>query len=513
MKFKEKIHKMKKTRKIKKKIVPLVLAFSFSLASNVYASDFTDVTNEHWAYEAIVSVTDRGIMNPNAAGAFRPNSPVDKFETSRILALAAGFNEASTDFINEAVSNHQTALNSVSNRFSRWNSAVNREVAFLMELGVLTNTDINNFIVMSNNAEELRALSRQEAAVFLVRAANLSAEIGREPVAPFTDNNQIAVASRPYIDLLRINGIISGDGYGNFVPNAAVNRAAMALMIYRTLNLQSELGFYWSHQIEVEVPTPPVQVPPPIPVPPPSTPAPPNPVPPPSLPPTQVTPEELPTIPNVSTRLTGVVYKIDAETNFLAATIRFLTPAGVEHSSILGLRLAASFEITKNNEDIPLSDLNIGDAVNLTIVDGRITEIIATERNRSFTATLVATHNSAIIVNYNSEMHEVGIGQNTNFERQGQGTVPLSAFRIGDEIDIIIENNIATNLFAFGTRSTVDGTIRSLNMVNDIITIVLETSSGERTLYRRGTLPGVYVGSRVRFQLDSSEVLSFSVLN
>jgi hypothetical protein len=333
------------------------------------------------------------------------------------------------------------------------------------------------------------------------------------PAQPFADNNQIAVASRPYVDFLRTHGIISGDGSGNFVPNSMVNRASLALMIDRILNLQSDLESYWPHQREEtndsispvpsDTPTPPVTTTPP------STPIPPAA----ALPSIQAPSAPLPIIPNISTELTGVIHEIDVEAEFLSTTIRFLTPAGVENSSVLGLRLAINFEIFQNNEAISFENLNIGDAVKLTIVDGRITVIRATERNRSFTATLVSIEENAIIVNNRNEIEEIGIGRNTRFERQGEGTVPISAFRLGDEIDIVIEDNIATSLFAFGELSTVDGTVRSLSVNGNIITITLETSSGEKILYRRGTLPGVYANSRVRFHLDSSEVLSFSILN
>ena len=494
--------------KINKKIVPLALAAITALSTQAFASDFSDVAQDHWAHEAIVYITERRIMNTNAQNAFRPNSPIDKFETSRILALAAGFDRASEGFINTAVYNNASFINTVENRFERWNSSVNREVSFLLELEVLTPVDINNFIVYSNNTEELRALSRQEASVFLTRAANLRSQVGATPSRPFSDNNQIALAARPYVDFLRTHGVVTGDGYGNFVPNAAVSRAAMALMLYRTLELQSHFSAYWPHQNLVTgpalpPPTPPIGLP--------SIPLPPTPLP---LPiPQPAPPIGLPTIPNIETNFTGVIYEKDASANFLAVIIRFLTPAGLENSSVLGLRLANTYEITKSGEEVPLSSLSIGDAVNITVVDGRVTNIIATTRNRAFTATKVNLLGNVLIVEYEGTLQEISLGQNTIIERQGEGVVEISALRRGDVVDIVIEDNIATDLFAFGERTTVDGTVRSLEISDGITTLVLETGTGYITLYRRGTLQGVYASSRVRLQLDSSEILSFSILN
>ncbi|MCL1925071.1 MAG: S-layer homology domain-containing protein [Defluviitaleaceae bacterium] len=491
-----------------KAIAPIAIAATITLSTNVLANTFTDITPAHWAYSEVVSVTNRGIMNRNNSGAFRPNSPIDKFETSRILALVARFNEAPQSFINYAVSNHQASLNAVSSRFDRWNANVNREVAFLLELGVLTNADINNFIVVNNNSEELRALSRQEAAVFLARAANLSSHIGTAPAHPFSDNSSIATGARPYVDFLRTNAIVSGDGYGNFVPNAALNRASFALMIYRAISLQEALGASWVHPNMPgwqTLPTlAPITTPPPANILPPPTP--------PQTPSIAIT-QPQPEIPNISTNLTGIVYKIDEAANFLAVQIRFLTPAGIEHSTILGLRLAANAELLRGEQTISLSSIEEGDSVSLKITDGRITNINTTERNRSFTATLITVRGNALIVNYRGNNQEIGIKQNAIIERQGQGVVPISAFRVGDQLDIIVEENKATNIFAFGTRETVDGTVRELSIENNITRVVLETSSGERILYRRGTLTGVYAASRVRFQLDSSEILSFSILN
>ena len=510
------MRKNNKTNKISKKIVPLALATLTTLNTFTFAvaSDFSDLTSDHWAYEAITNITERRIMNVNVQNAFRPNSPIDKFETSRILALAAGFEEASEGFISSAVYNNRAFISAVENRFERWNSTVNREVSFLLELEVLTPTDINNFIVTSNNTEELRALSRQEASVFLTRAANLRSQIGSVPSQPFSDNNNIALAARPYVDFLRTHNIITGDGYGNFVPNAAVSRAAMALMLYRTLSLQSQFSAYWPHQAAADSPNN-VQLPPIGPSLPSSLPSLP-PLPSLTAPPlTGALPSapSVPTIPNIVTNITGTIYEIDAPSGFLAINLRFLSPAGIENNTILGLGLANSHEIIKDGETVSLSTLYKGDSVSIEIIDGRITKILATARDRSLTAVKTGLIGNVLLVNYEGAVQEIALGQNTIVERAGEGIVNISAFRRGDVIDIVVKDNIATNLFAFGERSTLDGTVTSLTIFEGITTVVLETTDGYRTLYRRGALQGVYASSRIRVQLDSSEILSFSILN
>ena len=55
---------------------------------------FSDVCPDHWAYPYVECMAARGIISGYADGTFRPNNPVTRGQLAKIVANAAGFNEA-----------------------------------------------------------------------------------------------------------------------------------------------------------------------------------------------------------------------------------------------------------------------------------------------------------------------------------------------------------------------------------------------------------------------------------
>jgi len=221
-----------------KKIVAIILILSLAFGQTIYASALiNDVPNTHWAFTSVRAMVDAGHMTLTGAGDFRPDAPIDKFETSRILARAAG---ASQTLMNEAYANHGATIAARSSTYSRWNESANREIAFLMSRGIYTEYDLGNFIVRTGDAESLRALSRQEAAVYLVRLMGRGGEAANFSFTPdFSDDARITANFRPYVYFLRSLGVISGEPGNNFNPNGAVSRAAMAVLLQRSLGMST----------------------------------------------------------------------------------------------------------------------------------------------------------------------------------------------------------------------------------------------------------------------------------
>ena len=51
---------------------------------------FSDVSRDHWAYDAIMEMADRGVVDGYPDGTFRPENPVTRAEFSKLLLSAAG---------------------------------------------------------------------------------------------------------------------------------------------------------------------------------------------------------------------------------------------------------------------------------------------------------------------------------------------------------------------------------------------------------------------------------------
>jgi hypothetical protein len=58
------------------------------------ASRFSDVCPSHWAYPFIECLASRGILGGYSDGTFRPNNNITRGQLSKVVSLAAGWNEA-----------------------------------------------------------------------------------------------------------------------------------------------------------------------------------------------------------------------------------------------------------------------------------------------------------------------------------------------------------------------------------------------------------------------------------
>lgn len=53
--------------------------------------NFIDVPTDHWAYEAIRDLSDKGIINGYEDGSFKPDEPITRAEVATIVARLKGF--------------------------------------------------------------------------------------------------------------------------------------------------------------------------------------------------------------------------------------------------------------------------------------------------------------------------------------------------------------------------------------------------------------------------------------
>ena len=549
--------------------VTMAVLMGFAPVTVLGSQRFVDVPQTHWAHDAIINMSDSGFMVGNTAGQFMPDAPLDKFETARILSQVAGFRHvnltpAEEALINTAYDNHSQLLTQMSQTFSRWSNAANREIAFLLEMGILTPSDLNNFILVSGGQEQLRALSRQEAAVFLVRAFGLSEQAAEGTFSQlFTDDASINAAARHYVYFLRANGVISGDPQGNFLPNAPVNRASLAVMLDRAMSLAasyaptqievisgtitfvypsigalqiqengSSVIYRTSANVTINVDgnpstfgnlTPGMEIsatleggqiiallasttataP--------------------ELPPTQYDPAPPPVPParpRVITPLHGHVAEVDG--GYIIVELRFLTPTGSVATELMAFERASDLTVTKANQSFPFTSIIPGDIVSMTVGAGLVFEIEVTQRERAFFGTLLerVSHPSADTMTYIIEdsdggRHSLIVTEETTLEREGQGHVNRNQIRIGDTLELNASGPYLVSAFAFGHRSTVDGIVEVIILRQDLSEISVTTAGTTTTYFVTGTLENINslrVGDRVRLRLDSRELEGFTIL-
>ena len=234
-------------------IVALALILLMTLASILpvmaQSQRFNDVPANHFAFEAINWVSDpaNGIgafMVGDASGNFNPNNNLDKFEAAQIFAMATGFRHlihtlppAEQAIFTRSWDQNRVFLEGLAGQYTRWNSAANREIAFLMYRGILTQADVSTFVTRTGTTEVRPLLTRQEAIVWTVRLMGRSAQANALTMPqpnPFSDEAQITVAYRRYIYYARNAHIIQGTG-GNFDPLGNFTRAQMATVFFNAL--------------------------------------------------------------------------------------------------------------------------------------------------------------------------------------------------------------------------------------------------------------------------------------
>ncbi|MDR1914717.1 MAG: S-layer homology domain-containing protein [Clostridiales bacterium] len=237
---------------IKGKAAVFLSAVIFSLAllldtqSVSAAVKYKDVGETHWAYTAIARVSEDGLIVGDAQGNFKPDAPIDKFETAKILAKAAGYkyigaSSEELSYYARSYEKNKSLLSQYAKDYSKWKSVANSEIAYLLERQIFTAQDIKQFIVKDENGvQHFRALSRQEVSVFFVRLMGLTEDDLEKSDYTFADDATIKDEYKPYVYFLHSMNIISGGTNVNFLPNDAVTRASMAVLLTKTLDLLAE---------------------------------------------------------------------------------------------------------------------------------------------------------------------------------------------------------------------------------------------------------------------------------
>lgn len=197
---------------------PQVSAGSFSggsTASNIPAPQmpkyiFRDVADSHWAFNAILHLTEKKIIN-GYDGSFKPENNVTRAEFVKILCAAFGI-ETKDTLSFEDVEKDSWYAPYIAGAFSTG----------------LINGDGDKFNPNEN-------ISRQDAAVMVYRFAKHKEYEFMGVGSVFNDDNLISDYAKEAVYALNSNGIINGIGNGYFEPMGNATRAQAAQIIYNML--------------------------------------------------------------------------------------------------------------------------------------------------------------------------------------------------------------------------------------------------------------------------------------
>lgn len=251
----------------------LTVTFIFSMANTTaYAMTFQDVPESHWAYKAIDAVSNKGIIVGDLNSKFNPEDLISKFDTAKILAKLSGYKYTGvTDdeqkYYDECYKKHSVLLNLYMNKFKKWNSNYNKEIAYLLEKKILVEIDLYQFVVINLEQEYIRNLTHEEACMFMTKVMGKADDAAKNynsvsSADLFKDNSSISLAYRPYVYYLKSLKIIGGEADNNFKPKNYITRAYMSNIIYFAMNyMDSGQSAQIPAQTEPPVATPVAPVP------------------------------------------------------------------------------------------------------------------------------------------------------------------------------------------------------------------------------------------------------------
>lgn len=180
------------------------------------SSSFSDVPEEHWAYEYISELTSRGIINGYDDGSFRPDANVTRAEFVTILCRAAGADAT------VSTSDTDIAFSDVTPGDWYYEYAI-----WAAGAGITNGTSETEFSPDEN-------IIRQDICVMLDRySTNIAASplTIAENAGAFADDGEISDYAKDSVYKLKSAGIVSGTGDNRFEPQSGATRAETCKMV------------------------------------------------------------------------------------------------------------------------------------------------------------------------------------------------------------------------------------------------------------------------------------------
>jgi len=174
-------------------------------------SPFGDMGVSHWAYEAVKSLYDKGIINGSGNGKFNPDDTVTRAELVKLLCVAKGI---------EPVIN-SGRFKDVSD--SDWYAGYVGAVSGMGIVNGISDTEFGSY----------ESISRQDLCTIIYRAENAEGTYELR----FNDSDLIADYAKPAVAYLNEMGIVNGFADGSFKPTSGCTRAEAAMIIYNYLKL------------------------------------------------------------------------------------------------------------------------------------------------------------------------------------------------------------------------------------------------------------------------------------
>ncbi|MBP3965302.1 S-layer homology domain-containing protein [Paenibacillus lignilyticus] len=192
--------------------------------NSVGGSQFTDITNQYWAFSAILDLNTRNVISGYPDGKFRPDKVVTRAEFAKIMVLAAGLTPAKVT---------KTSFSDI--KATDWEAPfVEAAKSYLSGYKLSSGK-----LVFKPDAPA----TREDVAVAIVKLKgyNKTKLPDRTIIqAMFKDYNSISSYAKDYVALAIENNLVSGFPDETFRAQQPVTRAQAAAMLWRAYQYGDE---------------------------------------------------------------------------------------------------------------------------------------------------------------------------------------------------------------------------------------------------------------------------------
>ncbi|WP_250278180.1 S-layer homology domain-containing protein [[Clostridium] colinum] len=514
---------------------------------NVYADIFNDVDKNNIAYNSIQKMYQLEIMVGDLQGNFNPDSYISKFEITKILSKFI-----QSENIDTTKSKYNDIVLQYDKKYNRWDTSFNKYIIILLEKGVLKEEDLKDFVIIDKNKkEQIRALSREEIALFLTRVIDKEDSVNKMNFnKTFNDQNNIGqnkVKSCYYMDSL---GIISTKD-NNFLPKNAVTKAELSIILdkflqytnieikvndLKTLNNNQNIQtrfvniqnvFLQNNSIQVKIDNE-----------------------------TKIyvldknvkiyIDDNISFLENITPNTNAeiviednLVTKIDIKTNLkventptndtkIYGIIKNISNdcVGLSHKEIYDNRfyskekieiipLSKNCKITKNG--VTINNIEENSLATVVLENKMATQIIIEDDNALFLGTIIEKDNNKITIKTtDNKIFEMGFLENAKIIRNDK-IVLANQLKIGDLVTVNVNKDKISNIKAKGDISKKQGTIKAIKINDKFSTIDLEDSNNNINTYYVDNLStdiySIRILDSVDLYLDSSEVYAINILD
>lgn len=201
------------------------LSFGVSFSQNQSNPIFSDLPQNHWAYNAVKFMVERGIITGYPDNTFRPDNPVTRAEFARIMVISLNLPIKVTD---------EPSFKDVPK--DHWAYPYVESAKYYLTGFRTQNGD---YFKPSDYAV------REDMAVALVKAKGLqNGNVDLNILNNYIDKDQISKNLAKYVAIAIAKGIMVGSPVPNsnqykFEPQGILTRAQAAVLLYNVLNTQS----------------------------------------------------------------------------------------------------------------------------------------------------------------------------------------------------------------------------------------------------------------------------------